>query len=104
MRIDVKLLLLKLVKHNGNIQPIIKMGFEYSQIAEFLIELVTEGMLVRVKNKYELTEAGNFEIGALNKELNRFNAAQWIEPANEFKIPKFDKNDVFLPDQDDLSF
>ncbi|WP_207427085.1 hypothetical protein [Pedobacter sp. SYSU D00535] len=104
MRDDVKLLLLKLVKHNGNIQPIIKMGFEYSQIVGFINELLAEGALAKINNKYELTEAGEQEINTLNKELKRLNSAQWIEPATEFRITKIDKNDVFLPDQDELSF
>lgn len=104
MRSDVKLLVLKLVKHNGNIQPIINMGFEFSQIAGFLNELTNDGALAKINNKYQLTQLGSQEILKLNKDLKRFNSAQWIEPATEFKIPRIDKKDVFLPDQDDLSF
>jgi hypothetical protein len=104
MQEEVKLILLKLVKSNGNLQPVIEMGFEYSQIINFLNLLATEELLIKEKNKILITEKGIYEIDRLNKKFNRFNSAQWIEPENESKIKKIEKDFIYLPNRNELSF
>lgn len=104
MQQEVKSILLKLVKCNGNIEPLIQMGYEYVQVINFLNILLEEKLLTRDNNQILITEAGLNEIAFLNKKLNRKNASLWIEPAVESRVDKIDKNDVFLPNQNELSF
>jgi len=104
MQSQLRLLLLKLVKFNGNISPLIKMGYQYTQVIDFFNILAEEGKLEKHENKLKITESGIQEINDLSKKLNRSNSGVWIEPAIESKIPQFDKNDIFLPDQNELSF
>lgn len=104
MQLEVKLFLLKVGKYNGNILPLIDMGFEYSQVIKFLDVLIEEKKLIRQDSKIKITEQGLLEMNELNKKFNRLNSSQWIEPAIENKISIFDVNDIFLPDQNELSF
>mgnify|MGYP003582535520 CR=1 FL=1 len=104
MHAEVKLFLLKIVKFNGNLTPLVKMGYEYSQIIQLLDELIADGLLTKANNKVMATETGLLEIDNLNKQLSRRDSSLWIEPDTASRITKINKNDVFLPDQDELSF
>lgn len=104
MTTEIELLLLRLVKSNGNISPVIKMGYQYSQVIGFLDVLIEEKKLMKQNNKITITELGREEIDLLNKKFRRSNSSLWIEPATQNKITKIGINDIFLPDQDDLSF
>jgi hypothetical protein len=104
MQEEVKLLLLKLVKSNGNLQPIIDLGYEYSQIINFLNFLTEEKSLIKEKNKVTITEFGLNEIQRLNKKFNRYNSAQWIEPKTESRISPIEKDFIYLPNRNELSF
>jgi len=104
MQAEIKLFLLKIGKYNGDVTPLIKMGYEYVQIIQLIDQLIAEGHLIKEKSKVQLTEKGLSEIDALNKSLNRRNSAKWIEPDNASRVAKINKNDVFLPDQNELSF
>ena len=104
MQAEVKLFLLKIVKFNGNLTPLVKMGYEYSQIIQLLDELIADGLLPKPNNKVMATETGLLEIDNLNKQLSRRDSSLWIEPDTASRITKINKNDVFLPDQDELSF
>ena len=104
MRSEIKLFLLKIGKYNGDVSPLIKMGYEYAQIIQLIDELIGEGLLVKDKFKHTLTGSGEAEIDRLNQLLDRRNSAVWIEPDNSSKVAKIDINDIFLPNQDELSF
>jgi hypothetical protein len=104
MQAEVKLLLLKLIKSNGNVSPLIKSGYEYAQIIQLIDSLVEDGKIQRNSSKLDITENGLLEIEHLNRLLKRTNSSLWIEPAYANRISKLEKNDVFLPDQNDLSF
>lgn len=104
MHAEIKLFLLKIVKFNGNVSPLVKMGYEYAQIVQLLDELINEGLLMKSNNKIKPTESGLLEIEKLNKDLNRRDSSIWIEPDTASRVAKISKNDVFLPDQDELSF
>jgi len=104
MQSEVKLLLLKLVRYNGNLSPLIKLGYEYSQIIHFINLLIKDNLLLKTGNKIIVTGLGISEIEILNKKLERTESAIWIEPDIGSKVSQIDVNDVFLPDQDELSF
>lgn len=104
MNSEVKLFLLKIVKFNGNLTPLLKRGYEYSQIFQLLDELIAEGLLEKNNNRIAITDIGLREIDKLNKHLERRDSSSWIEPESASRISKINKNDVFLPAQDELSF
>jgi predicted transcriptional regulator len=104
MNPEVKLLLYKILKGNGNITELTEYGYQYSQILSILKELLSEGFLFKQGSEILLTEKGMKEIDDLNKILGRKGTNQWIEPENKSKILKFQINDVYLPSQNDLYF
>lgn len=104
MQKEIKLFLLKIVKSNGSIAPIVNMGYQFTQIIDFLDMLTSEGLVMRIGAKFSITEEGKKAIDELNKNFHRENAALWIEPAVEHRVLKIEPDDVFLPNQDDLSF
>jgi len=104
MQDDIKLLLLKLVKSNANIQPVIELGYDYAQVISFLNLLVEQNLLQKQNNQVFVTIEGLTEIEKLNIKFNRFNSSKWIEPESESRISKIDKEFVFLPNKNELSF
>jgi len=100
----VKILLLKIIKFNGDISPLVKMGYEYSQIVKSINLEITDGNAERKNGVLGITEKGNNLIDAISKKLDRSNSANWIEPEIESKIPKIKLNFVYLPNQNELTF
>jgi hypothetical protein len=104
MQLEVKLLLLKIVKYNGDVTPLVKLGYEYAQVMDFLNELLNEKLLIKEGYQLNITSAGLSTIEDLNKEFKRKDASNWIEPDLASRISKIDKNEIFLPDPNELSF
>lgn len=104
MQLEVKLLLLKIVKYNGDVSPLIKLGYEYAQVMDFLNLLLKENLLSREGYQLNITKVGLNEIEVLNKKFKRKDASKWIEPDLSSRISKIDKTEIFLPDPNELSF
>lgn len=104
MQLEVKLLLLKIVKYNGDVSPLVKLGYEYAQVMDFLNLLLEEKLLSREGYQLNITDAGLSKIEELNKEFKRNDASKWIEPDLASRISKIDKTEIFLPDPNELSF
>lgn len=83
-------------------EPIREMGFEYAQLVSFIQKEIDEGNAKYNNGKMIITPKGSDLIKELEGGLKGFKA--WIEPEIQSKIPKLDKNDVFLPNQNDLWF
>jgi hypothetical protein len=101
---NVKLLLLKILKFNGDISPLIKLGYQYSQIIDSIKNEIAEGNAERKNGMLIITEKGNSVIEDISKKLNRKDSNKWIEPEVESRIPKIPINFIFLPNQNELTF
>jgi len=96
---------LLIVKGNGNITSLLKDGFKYSQIAEFVNHIITENFVERnEKNSLEISEKGLQKLEELNSKHKRNNSNKWIVPDYKSRIEKLKENDVFLPNQNELFF
>lgn len=104
MKKITKLLILKLIKNDGNISLVLKQGYEYNQILGFIKELIEEKYFVLHGKKLQITNKGLKEIETLNSEFQRKGIERWIEPESNSKISKLSKNDIFLPKQNELFF
>jgi predicted methyltransferase len=104
MQQEIKLLLFKILKNNGNIAELTEYGYQYSQIFSLIKELITDGFVKKETNQILLTSKGLEEIEKLNQNLGRKGTNQWIEPENKSKISKIEKDFVFLPNQNELHF
>jgi hypothetical protein len=101
---QIRLLLLKIIDKNGNIEPLSELGYEYSQIVVFIKQEIEEKNAEHRNGKLLLTEKGKELLVELEKSRNKIGSNSWIEPENQSKTSILDKNDVFLPNQNDLSF
>lgn len=104
MENNKKILLLKIIKYNGDISPLLKLGLEYSQIVKEIRDEITEGNAEQRNGVIRITEKGDLIIEELSKKLNRNNSSKWIEPKIESRIPKIPIDYIFLPNQNEFSF
>lgn len=100
----VKILLLKIIKFNGDITPLLKLGYEYSQIVQAIKDEIDEGNAERKNGVLCVTDKGNNIIENISKEQKRKNSDEWIEPEIESQIPKIPIDFVYLPNQNELTF
>lgn len=103
MNESIKTLLLKIIKYSGDINPLIKLGYEYSQIINLIAIEVDEGNAQYLNGELFITEKGNMLISNLINNRKQ-GSESWIEPEIESKISKIDKNFIYLPNKKDLSF
>lgn len=101
---QIRLFLLKIIDHNGNIEPLSELGYEYSQIVVFIKQEIDENNAEYKNGKLILTEKGKELLMMLEKSKNKKGSNSWIEPEIQSKTSILNKNDVFLPNQNDLLF
>jgi hypothetical protein len=91
-------LLLQLIKKNGNIENLIKQGYQYSHIA-VMINKVVENEFVKISTDgMSLTEIGENALSTFNKKLNRKNSEALISPQKEYILDKvYGVYDIYLP-------
>lgn len=91
-------LLLQIIKKNGNIENLTKQGYQYSQIASMIntifekeyVELSTDGMF--------LTDIGYKALDTFNKKLNRKHSEALISPQKEYFLEERKSiYDIYLP-------
>ncbi|MEJ7822056.1 MAG: hypothetical protein WKF85_07020 [Chitinophagaceae bacterium] len=97
-------LLLNVVKENKNLNLLIREGMSYKLIGEITEFAAKEKLLEILQGQITLTELGESKLISWAKLFKRTNKKEWIEPALKSKVAKIDKNDIFLPSQDELSF
>ena len=100
---EAKVLLLKIIKFNGDLTPMNKLGFEYSQIADLIDEEVRLGNIQFQNDVIFVTEQGNGIIEQLTGN-RKGGSEKWIEPELESKMAKFSKDFIYLPNRKELSF
>jgi predicted transcriptional regulator len=96
-----KLLILQTAKGSGKVKELVKEGLLYFQIANFIEELFVEGLLQKTHTKITITEQGSTALAELRKKLQK---NEWIGEEKRSKIFQIGKNDVYLPDQDEVKF
>ena len=101
---NVLLILLRIIKYDGSLSPLVELGYEYVQIIQFLKQLETEGVIQKDKGVLTLTKLGNDKMEELIKKLGKKNAEMWIEPEIHSRVMKLDEEDVYLPSQNALWF
>ena len=96
--------LLSIVKNNGDIKRLTRLGLNFANIAELTKDAIKNNFLIYKDGVVQLTEFGNDKIINLEAKFKQINKDLWIEPENESKIPVLEKNFIFLPNQNELHF
>lgn len=97
-------ILLTVIKNNGDVKRLIREGLSYKDVAEMTNKAISDGLIVYDNDLISLSEKGRETYLMLDKKLKIIDKSKWIEPENKSRTSILDKNDVFLPNQNDLSF
>ncbi|SDF84902.1 hypothetical protein SAMN04488689_107210 [Paenibacillus sp. cl6col] len=90
-------LLLQLLKRNGNIQSLHKQGYQYSQIANLINFVIEKNLAYYTDTGLTLSNEGEEALLLFNRNLRRKNSEAMISPQAEYKISKIGKYEIYLP-------
>jgi hypothetical protein len=91
------ILLLQIVRGNGDLSVMIKNGYDYSQIADFLSKIIKANFVEEKNEETVITKLGTMKLKELNNKYARFNSEQWISPDDLARIPPLTKSDIYIP-------
>ncbi len=91
------LLLLQVIKGNGDITVIVEAGYDYSQIVRMINHAKNNGYIDSEKGKLIVSEKGVAYINEVNKKLKRQHADAWISPLYSMQREDMLKDSTYLP-------
>lgn len=97
-------LLLNAIKKNTDIKRLIREGLSYSDIAKLTKDAITNELVHYQNDKIQLSEKGIDLYEQLKGSYKRTNKKEWIEKDFKSQIPCIDKNSIFVPKQNELTF
>lgn len=97
-------ILLTVIQKNGDVKRLIREGLSYKDVAEMTNKAISDGLIIYNNDLISLSEKGIETLIIFDKKLKITDKSKWIVPENKSKTSILDKNDVFLPNQNDLSF
>lgn len=98
------ILLFKIIKFNGDISPLLRLGHTYSQIAELIKNETEKGNVELDNGVLKLTQEGEKKLQQSIKDDKREGSGIWIEKAIDSIIPKIDPKTIYIPNQNELNF
>jgi len=90
-----RLRLLKIIKFDGNVQPLIDFGYEFAEVVSLIKNEELLGNAIYKRGNLSITPKGLIEIERLEKMNGR--KYPWIEPQIESKIHPLEKDEVYIP-------
>ncbi|WP_338813293.1 hypothetical protein V9L05_18270 [Bernardetia sp. Wsw4-3y2] len=104
MNNDIQIIILKIIKFNGDLNPLLELGYSYTQILELLLNEVEKGNAIEKDDKIFITSQGENNIKEIIDKQGRKGINKWIEPEIASQIDKIDIDFVYLPSQRELFF
>ncbi len=93
---------LKLVDKDGNVEPLLDLGYNYAEIADIIENLISTGLVINDNGILSLSENGISFINNESKDSNKKHKQIWIEPEHHSRIDKLKLNEVYLPELEEL--
>ncbi len=97
-------LLLNAIKKNTDIKRLIREGLSYSAIARLTKEAISNELVTYEDEKVHLSEKGKQLYEKIKDNYKRTNKEEWIEKEFKSQIKRIDKNAIFVPRQNELTF
>jgi hypothetical protein len=97
-------LLLNVIKNNGDIKRLVREGINYKEIAELTNEAISRKLVTYIDNQIELSDLGNSRFEEIKNNYKKTNKDEWIEKDKKNQIPRIEKNTIFVPRQNELTF
>ncbi|WP_010522857.1 hypothetical protein [Aquimarina agarivorans] len=99
-----EILVLKMIENSGNIKKLLRENLSYREISEITNKLVDNELLSYVEKKIRLTPKGKEVLAEGKHLLKETNKVNWIQPENQSRIKKHERNFIYLPNQTELDF
>lgn len=96
--------MLLIMSNNGSIRELIREGYSYSQIAIMTSELIEDDYVIEINDQLTLTDKGEKWLSKEFKENKVKGPETWITPEEKSRIKKLEKNEVYLPNRNELHF
>ena len=96
--------LLLVVSDQANFNSLVKKGISYIEIATLTENAIKEGYLSYVDKKIKLSDSGIQYLKDHHEILKKRSKDEWISKDIKSQIKKINKNTIFVPDQNKLSF
>ena len=97
-------LLLNAIKKNTDIKRLVREGLSYVDIARLTKEAITNGLVEYQDERIQLSDKGIELYEQIKDNYKRTNKNEWIEKEFKSQIPRIDKNTIFVPRQNELTF
>ena len=97
-------LLLNVIKNNGDIKRLVREGVTYSQIAKLTNQAISKKLVIYHKDKIELSKQGIAKFEEIKNNYKKKNKEEWIEKDKKSQVARIDKNAIFVPRQNELTF
>ncbi len=97
-------LLLNAIKKNTDIKRLVREGLSYTSIAKLTKDAVSDGLVTYENEKVRLSEKGDDLYSQIKDTYKRTSKEEWIEKDFKNQIPRLDKNIIFVPRQNELTF
>jgi hypothetical protein len=94
-----QLLLLRLIRKNGDVSMFLRKGFTYAQIFKQIEEFKEHSLVVlnQEEGVINITQKGIGKIDEMNKLSGMADSNAWIMPLYEQKVKSIEINAVYLP-------
>lgn len=97
-------LLLNAIKKNTDIKRLVREGLSYSDIVRLTKYAITNELVDYQNENIQLSTKGVELFEHLKDNYKRTNKDEWIEKDLKSQIPRIDKNTIFVPRQNELTF
>ena len=97
-------LLLHIIKINGNINKLVREGVSFKEITNLTNNAIEKGYLTYENERIFVTEKGNDFLNQTTEAIKKTNKNEWIEKDLKSQVKRIDKNFIFLPRQNELTF
>ena len=97
-------LLLDVIFRNGSVKRLTRNGIDFSEIAIQTSQAVKDGLVINSGERITLTEKGINVLKELETKFKKTNKEEWIQKDTENQTIPIDKNTIFVPKQNELSF
>lgn len=97
-----KAYLLKIIRFDGNLTPLIDLGYDYIELIAEIESFLEKEYVTENEGILSITQKGKDFITSSNK--GKSNLTKFIAPEHQSKIQKLDKDDIFLPETNVIDF
>ena len=97
-------ILLDIIFRNGSIKRLARNGIDYNEIAEQTQLAIKKELVSYDKEKIVLTQKGIELLKKLEVNYKKTTKREWIEKDEKNRIDKREKNFIFVPRQNELTF